>query len=162
MLMWSWSPFSWDMANLTIVLLNEFELNKTWRGVKGTLLKTNSVAFSPQAKYIDWATANCWRNLVSTFVDRGVSRSQHGGSPTIVNLSFLDRSRYFYSKQLHIYPHKGWVDPVPDPLVLRKSGSAGNWSRHLWVISQELWPLNHRGGPGNIVVIIIIIITSRD
>jgi hypothetical protein len=27
------------------------------------------------------------------------------------------------------------VDPVPDPLLLRKSGS-----------SQELWPLDHRGG----------------
>jgi hypothetical protein len=28
---------------------------------------------------------------VSTFVDRGVSRGQRGGSPTVVNLSFLDR-----------------------------------------------------------------------
>jgi hypothetical protein len=33
--------------------------------------------------------------LVPTFVDRGVSRSQRGRSPTVVNLSFLDRSRYF-------------------------------------------------------------------
>jgi hypothetical protein len=29
--------------------------------------------------------------IVSTFVDRGVSRGQRGGSPTVVNLSFLDR-----------------------------------------------------------------------
>jgi hypothetical protein len=36
--------------------------------------------------------------LVSTFVDRGVSRDQRGGSPTVVNLSFLDRSRYFSFK----------------------------------------------------------------
>jgi hypothetical protein len=35
--------------------------------------------------------------MVPTFVDRGVSRSQRGGSPTVVNLSFLDRSRYFLS-----------------------------------------------------------------
>jgi hypothetical protein len=28
---------------------------------------------------------------VPTFVDRGVSRDQRGGSPTVVNLSFLDR-----------------------------------------------------------------------
>jgi hypothetical protein len=28
-------------------------------------------------------------------VDRGVTRGQRGGSPTVVNLSFLDRSRYF-------------------------------------------------------------------
>jgi hypothetical protein len=31
--------------------------------------------------------------LCQLFVDRGVSRGQRGGSPTVVNLSFLDRSR---------------------------------------------------------------------
>jgi hypothetical protein len=56
-------------------------------------LKTNSVALSPQANYTDWATATCWRNLVQTFVDRGVSRGQRGGSPTLVNLSFLDQHK---------------------------------------------------------------------
>jgi hypothetical protein len=59
------------------------------------LMYSNSVAFSPQATYTDWATATCWRNLVPTFADRGVSRGQRGGSRTVVNLSFLDRSRYF-------------------------------------------------------------------
>jgi hypothetical protein len=34
--------------------------------------KTNSVALSPLANYTDWATAICRRNLVPTFVDRGV------------------------------------------------------------------------------------------
>jgi hypothetical protein len=29
------------------------------------------------------------------------------------------------------------VDPVPDPLPLRKSGSVGNRTRDLWVSSQE-------------------------
>jgi hypothetical protein len=38
------------------------------------------------------------------------------------------------------------VDPVPDPLLFRKSGSAGNRTQDLWVISQELRPLDHRGG----------------
>jgi hypothetical protein len=31
------------------------------------------------------------------------------------------------------------VDPVPDPLLVRKSGRARNRT-------QELWPLDHRGG----------------
>jgi hypothetical protein len=31
---------------------------------------------------------------------------QRGGSPRAFNLSFLDRSRYFSFKSLHIYPHK--------------------------------------------------------
>jgi hypothetical protein len=38
------------------------------------------------------------------------------------------------------------VDPVPDPLLFRKSGSAGNRKRDLWVSSQKLWLLDHRGG----------------
>jgi hypothetical protein len=57
--------------------------------------QTNSVAFSPRANYTDWANDTCWRHLVPTLVDRGVSRGQRGGSPTVVKLSFPDRSRYF-------------------------------------------------------------------
>jgi hypothetical protein len=54
--------------------------------------QTNSVALSPRANYTDWSTSTYRRKLVSTFVDRGVSRGQRGGSPTVVNLSFLDRA----------------------------------------------------------------------
>ena len=39
------------------------------------------------------------------------------------------------------------MDPVPDPLLLRKSGSAGNRTRNLCICSQKLWPLDHRGSP---------------
>jgi hypothetical protein len=60
--------------------------------------KQTSGALSPQANYTEWATDTCRQNLVSTFVERGVSRDQRGGSPTVVNLSFLDRSRYFSFK----------------------------------------------------------------
>jgi hypothetical protein len=63
-----------------------------------SMKQTNSVALIPRANYTDRTTATCRRNLVPTFVDRGVSRGQRGGSPTAVNLSFLDRSRYFYFK----------------------------------------------------------------
>jgi hypothetical protein len=106
---------------------------------KFLVLQTNSVAFSPQAIYTDWATATCWRNLVPTFADRGLSRGQRGGSPMVVNLSFLHRSRYFSFKCLLIYPHKGSVDPVPDTLLLRKSVSAGNRTWNLCVCSKEIW-----------------------
>jgi hypothetical protein len=44
-------------------------------------------------------------------------------------LGFLDRSRYFFfqvAPQLYL---RGWVDLVPDPLLLTKSGSAGNRTR---------------------------------
>jgi hypothetical protein len=56
------------------------------------------MAFSPQANYTDWVTATGWQILVPTFVDRGVLHGQRGGTPMAVNLSFLDRSRYFSFK----------------------------------------------------------------
>jgi hypothetical protein len=85
---------------------------------------------------------------VPNFADRGchvVSVTDPYGSI----LDFLDRSRYFFFQvgpQLYSW---GWVDPVPDPLHLWKSGSAGNRNPDLWICSQKLWPLDHRGGQHN-------------
>jgi hypothetical protein len=39
-------------------------------------------------------------------LDREVSRGQCGGSLTVVNLSFLDRSHYFSFKYLLIYAYE--------------------------------------------------------
>jgi hypothetical protein len=67
-------------------------------------------------------------------------------SPRSLIFSFLDRSRYV---SFQVAPHlssRGWGDPVPDPLVLRKFGRAENRTQDLWVSYQELWPLDHRGG----------------
>jgi hypothetical protein len=83
--------------------------------------RTNSVDFSPQANYTDWATATCWRNLVPTFVDRGVSSGYDSGIPTVVNISFLDRSRYFYFFQ--VAPHlssQGLSGPRSKPTATQK------------------------------------------
>jgi hypothetical protein len=74
--------------------------------------------------------------LVPTFADKEccvVSRTDPFGRI----LGFLDRSCYFFFQvppQLYSW---GWVDPVPDPLLLRKSGSAENRTRDLWICSQE-------------------------
>jgi hypothetical protein len=69
---------------------------------------TNSVAFIPQANFTDWSTVAGQRILVPTFADRWVSRFQRGGSLTVVNLGFLDWSRYFiFQVAPLIYPHKG-------------------------------------------------------
>jgi hypothetical protein len=111
--------------------------------VIGNKQKTNSVAFSLQANYTDWATAIGRRILVPTFVDRGISLGQRGGSPTAVNLSLLDRSRYFF---FQVAPHlssRDWVGSVPDSVLLRKCSSAGNRTRDLCDCRQKLWPLDH-------------------
>jgi hypothetical protein len=55
------------------------------------------MALSPQAKYTDWATATCRRKLVPTFVDRGVSRGQRGGSPRLLFSVFWTGADNFLS-----------------------------------------------------------------
>jgi hypothetical protein len=71
--------------------------------LKQTNKQTNSVALSSQTNYTDWSIATCRRNLVPTFVDTGVSRGQRDGSPTVVNLSFLDRSENLKSNKIDLY-----------------------------------------------------------
>jgi hypothetical protein len=44
-------------------------------------------------------------------------------------LGFLDRSGYFFLQLAPQLYSEGKVDPVPDPLLLRKCGSAGNRTR---------------------------------
>jgi hypothetical protein len=60
-------------------------------------------------------------------------------------LHFLDRSRYFSFQAAVLLSSWVWVDPVLNPLLVRKSNCAMNRSRDLWNCSQELWPLDHRG-----------------
>jgi hypothetical protein len=98
------------------------------------------VTLSPQANYTDCAIATCWRNLVPTFVDRRLSLGQRGGSTTVVNLSFLDRNRYFSFKYLLIYSQEAEWTPfqthsysenlVAPTIEPGTSGSAARKSDH--------------------------------
>jgi hypothetical protein len=66
--------------------------------------------------------------LVPTSADRGC----HVVSVTVPYgriLGFLDRSRYFFFQVAPQLYSRGLLDPVPDPLLLRKSGSSGNRTR---------------------------------
>jgi hypothetical protein len=66
--------------------------------------------------------------LVSNFADRGCYVVSAANPLGRIPRS-LDRSRYVFfqvAPQLH---SRGKVDPVPDPLLLRKWGSAGNRAR---------------------------------
>jgi hypothetical protein len=58
-------------------------------------------------------------------------------------LGFLDRSRYYCFQVAPQLYSRGWVDPVPDPLLFFLVVS-GNRTRDLRICSQELWPLVHR------------------
>jgi hypothetical protein len=65
--------------------------------------------------------------LVPTFADREchvVSVTDPYGRI----FGFLDRNRFFFQVAPQLYS-RGRVDPVPDPLLLIKSGTAGNRTR---------------------------------
>jgi hypothetical protein len=90
----------------------------------------------PRIKFVAWArkqTISTERTppvseVVPTFTNRGC----HMISVTDLHgriLAFLDRSSYYFFQAAPKLYSRGWVDPVPDPPLLRKSGSAGNWTR---------------------------------
>jgi hypothetical protein len=60
-------------------------------------------------------------------------------------LGFLDRSRYFFFQVAPQFYSRGWVDPIPDPLLLRKSGSAETRTRTSGSVARNS-DLDHRGG----------------
>jgi hypothetical protein len=86
--------------------------------------QTNSVVWVRQ-QAITTSDCRLSAKLVPTFVDRGcyvVSAANPYGR----NLGFLDRSRCgFFQVAPQLYS-RGWVHPIPDQLLLRKSGSARN------------------------------------
>jgi hypothetical protein len=75
----------------------------------------HSVSLSPQANCTDWATAT----------SRWILEWSARRITTVVNLGFIDRNRYFFIQVAPQLSSRDWVDPVSDPLLLRKSGSAG-------------------------------------
>jgi hypothetical protein len=79
------------------------------------IASTKLYGFSPGANYTDRATA--WCRVVSAM------------DPLGRILGVLDRSRHcFFQVALQLYS-RGWVHPVPDPLLLRNSGSPGHRTR---------------------------------
>jgi hypothetical protein len=67
--------------------------------------------------------------LVPAFADREC-RVVSATDPQGRILGFLGRSRYYFFQVAPQLSSRGWVDPVLDPLLLRKSGRAGNRTRN--------------------------------
>jgi hypothetical protein len=97
-----------------------------------------------------WTIPTKWPPLVSevsaNFCGQRVLRGQHNGSlrPYSLLSSLVYHFLFKVAPQLH---SRGWMDPVPHTLLLKKSGSAMNRTRYIGKCSQELWLLDHRGGP---------------
>jgi hypothetical protein len=109
------------------------------------LWKAKLRGFSPRVNYTDGAITALSAKLVPTFAHREC-RVVSATDPHGRILGSLDRTSYYFFQVAPQLYSRGWVNPVPDPLLLIKSGSAWNQTRDLWICSQELWPLDHRGG----------------
>jgi hypothetical protein len=53
------------------------------------------------------------------------------------NHDFLDKSRYFFFLVAPQLYSRGRVDPVPEPLLHRKSGSVGNRTRSSGSVARD-------------------------
>jgi hypothetical protein len=84
----------------------------------------------------------CERSYCQRFADRRCRVNRATGPYGRIH-GFIDRRRYNFFRAAPELYWRGWVYPVPDPLLLRKSGES---NPDLWVCSPELWPLHHRGG----------------
>jgi hypothetical protein len=84
------------------------------------------------------ATATGRGILVPTFVDGEVSRGQRSGTPTTINLSFLDRSHYFFFSNGSSFNLTRLSGPLSRPTVTQKICSTRNRTLDLCVCSQEL------------------------
>jgi hypothetical protein len=107
------------------------------QGVLPTVYYINSLALA------SWRTISTERPPHVVELSANFYRVVSATDPYGRVFGFLDRSRYLFQVAPQLYS-RGWVDPVPDPL-LRKSSSAGNATRTSGSV-QELWPLDHRGG----------------
>jgi hypothetical protein len=56
----------------------------------------------------------------------------------VVNLGFLDRGRYFFLQVAPRLSSRGFADPVPDLLLLRKSGTDTEFSGISAIILHEM------------------------
>jgi hypothetical protein len=159
---WSWTPVIepayWFYLQkrffIVIYFLNEFKTTSDWHDrffkTQGRILDRGSNLGIPHGIKKNWTSwpytaSELYRQsdrrlsakLVPTFAGRGccvVSPTNSHGRYS--RLSRPEPLLFQVAPQLSSW---GWVDPVSDPLLLRKSGGAGNRTRDLWICSQKLW-----------------------
>jgi hypothetical protein len=95
------------------------------------IIPTKVTCYAAGILYQTQITITPWlwsAKFVPTFADRGC-QVVSVADPYGRNLRFFDRSRYFFFQVDPQLYSRGWADPVADPPLLRKSGSAGKRTR---------------------------------
>jgi hypothetical protein len=120
-----WFLIYWCGIQVGVVLLNEWIIVVIFKDeILNTYYKQTPWPDSGSELYRS-NDSRLSANLMPTFEDR-VCHLVSVTDPYGRILGFLDRSRYFFFQVAPQLYSRGWVDSVPDPLLLRKSGSAGN------------------------------------
>jgi hypothetical protein len=99
-----------------------------WEKEKRKVKKTKHHDLSPRANYTDRATAACRRSDCKLVRIEGATWSAWRISPAVFSRFSRQEPLLFYQVASQLYS-RGWVDPVPDPLLFFFSCSAGNRTR---------------------------------
>jgi hypothetical protein len=130
--------------NASVQLMRTIHNTCIWRKVTTWPWCKQLRGLSPWASYTDRAIAACPRSKCELFRIEAASWSAQR-IPYSRNLGFLDQSRYFFFQAAPQLYSRGRVDPVPDPLLLRKSRSAANRTRTSGSVAMNSNHY-HRGG----------------
>jgi hypothetical protein len=134
-------------------LLNDWSnLHETWLAYHGNWAHAIGVlhkSFSIEKNSLPESSSELYRpgdrslsaKLVPTFGDRGC-RVVSATDPYGHILGFLDRSHYFF---LQVAPQL-YLSGPRSRLTTQKTWYCRKSNLDLWICSQELWPLDHRGG----------------
>jgi hypothetical protein len=117
-------PWKWQRVLSWQVFIEDSESME----INTICCKGNSVTLFASELYRPW-DHRLSEKLVLTFADTGyrvvIATDPQGRKLRI----FLGRSRYFFFQVAPQLYSRGWVDPVPDPLLLSKCSSSGNRTR---------------------------------
>jgi hypothetical protein len=92
-------------------------------------------------------TATAWWILVPTFANRGVSYGQRSGLPMVIDLRFLYQTCHFFFQGAPHLSSQGWVDPIPGPPLLRKSGKRRESYPEPLSLQRGTLTIDYRGCP---------------
>jgi hypothetical protein len=123
-----WWAFLWNWTGTTA----SFEFTSTCNKVPHFLHFSQSSSIKQHRKLHGLSLRASNLRLSAKLVPTSVDRGCHVVSvtdPYSRNLRFLDQSCYSLFQVAPQLYSQGWVDPVPDPLLLRKSGRARNRTR---------------------------------
>jgi hypothetical protein len=142
---WNWAPpaycLSWRTATgyCAVKLLREHQVRLgRWcvRAVASAMLIKISVALV-RDRTIPTERLPLDGELSVNFCGLKVSCCQRYGSPRPYSRPSKPETLLFFPSSSSVVLTR-LSGPVPDPLLLRKSGSSGNRTRDLWICSQEL------------------------